>query len=129
MLGISLPSAQKFADIDIGSFAARWDIGFVPDKRVPGSGITPEKPFVAVRATVEFSLLTDSGLHGCSSSSLNPHSLDNRFGSFDPHPPARRPIAHNSALNLVKGSPGPVVGTPPVETASTSTVVRKHQTQ
>src|SRR6516164_10138649 len=93
MLGISLPSAQEFADVDIGPLAARWDIGFVPDKHVPGGGIAPEKPSVSVRATVERSLLTKSGLHSCSSSCLNQHSLNNRFGSFDPHPPGSRSLS------------------------------------
>ena len=92
MLGISLSAAQKIADIDVGPFAARWDIGFVPDKHIPGSGIAPEKPSVSVRATIEFSLPTESGLHGCSSN-LNQHSLNNRFGSFDPHPPGSRSLS------------------------------------
>src|SRR6516164_270924 len=100
MLGISLPSAQEFADVDIGPLAARWDIGFVPDKHVPGGGIAPEKPSVSVRATVERSLLTKSGLHSCSSSCLNRRSLNNRFGFLDPHPPGSRSqscmIAHSA---------------------------------
>jgi hypothetical protein len=70
MLGISLSIAQKFADINVGPLAARWDIGFVPDKYVPGNRVALEQPSVSVRATIELSLLTESGLHGCSSSNF-----------------------------------------------------------
>jgi hypothetical protein len=65
MLWVSLSGAQKFADIDIGPLAPRWDISFVPDKDVPAGGIALEKPSVSVRAIVEHSLVTKGGLHGC----------------------------------------------------------------
>src|ERR1700747_858078 len=97
MLGISLSAAEKFADIDIGPFAARWDIGFVPDKHIPGGGIAPEKPPVSVRAAVEHFLFSESGLHVCSSLSFNLRALNNRFGSFDPHPPAGSSMIARSA--------------------------------
>jgi hypothetical protein len=52
MLGISA-SAQKCADLDIGQVTSRWGIRLMPDKYVPGSGITAEKPPISIRAAVE----------------------------------------------------------------------------
>jgi len=56
MLGISA-SAQKCADLDIGQVTSRSDIRLMPDKYVPGSGITAEKPPISIRAAVELSSL------------------------------------------------------------------------
>jgi hypothetical protein len=89
MLGISPSFAQKFADIDVGPLAARSDIGVAPDEYVPGSGIALEKPsispiavFIAASLRIRYR-----------------HSLNNGFGSSDPHPPVPQPIAHDSALD------------------------------
>ena len=56
MLGISR-STQKCGDLDIGQLTARWDIRLVPDKYVPGTGITAEKPPISIRAAVKLSSL------------------------------------------------------------------------
>lgn len=61
MLGISR-SAQKYADLDIGHLTARWDIRLMPDKYVPGTGITAEKPPVSIRTAIKLSSLEDHSL-------------------------------------------------------------------
>lgn len=78
MLGISGPSAQEGADVDMRGLASGWAIWLMTDEDLSVIGVARKKPSVTVGAGVEFSdldwhpsLLSQHGLADVSGLALD----------------------------------------------------------